>query len=168
MLFLCFSNFVYIWLAEARGGGQSAGVHCSFLTPPLLLPQFPVKEQLYLSRMHSQLFRPRTQWKDSAAVKINSFPVGGGIVWLCLGTSCTLLSESTGIGHAMGREETSLASALGSLFLLTLRIVTLQIAGPVGFPFMEIFCVPAGSVADVQLFLLFIFFFPNSFSSLTA
>lgn len=68
----------------------------------------------------------------------------------------------------MGREETSLASALGSLFLLTLRIVTLQIAGPVGFPFMEIFCVPAGSVADVQLFLLFIFFFPNSFSSLTA
>lgn len=25
--------------------------------------------------------------------------------------------------------------------------------GPVGFPFMEIFCVPAGSVADVQLFL---------------
>lgn len=64
-------------------------------------------------------------------------------------------------------EETSLASALGSLLLLTLRIVTLQITGPVGFPFMEIFCVPAGSVADVQLFLLF-FFFPNSFSSLTA
>lgn len=62
----------------------------------------------------------------------------------------------------MGREETSLASALGSLFLLTLRIVTLQIAGPVGFPFMEIFCVPAGSVADVQLFLLFIFF-PKQF-----
>lgn len=50
----------------------------------------------------------------------------------------------------MGREKTSLASALGSLFLLTLRIVTLQITGPVGFPFMEIFCVPAGSVADVQ------------------
>lgn len=57
----------------------------------------------------------------------------------------------------MEREEISLASALGSLFLLTLRIVTLQIAGPVGFPFMEIFCVPACSVADVQLFL---FFFP--------
>lgn len=57
----------------------------------------------------------------------------------------------------MGREKTSLASALGSLFLLTLRIVTLQITGPVGFPFMEIFCVPAGSVADVQLFLLFFF-----------
>lgn len=53
--------------------------------------------------MHSQLFRPRTQWKDSVAVKINSFPVGGGVVWLCLGTSCTLLSESAGIGHAMGR-----------------------------------------------------------------
>lgn len=57
----------------------------------------------------------------------------------------------------MGREETSLASALGSL-LLTLRIVTIQIAGLFGFPFMEIFCVPAGSVADVQLFLLFFFF----------
>lgn len=62
----------------------------------------------------------------------------------------------------MEREETSLASALGSLFLLTLRIVTLQIAGPVGFPFMEIFCVPAGSVADVQLLLLF-FFPPKQF-----
>lgn len=59
----------------------------------------------------------------------------------------------------MGREETSLASALGSRFLLTLRIVTIQIAGLVGFPFMEIFCVPAGSVADVQLFLLIFFFF---------
>lgn len=57
----------------------------------------------------------------------------------------------------MGREETSLASALGSR-LLALRIVTIQITGPVGFPFMEIFCVPAGSVADVQLFLLFFFF----------
>lgn len=56
----------------------------------------------------------------------------------------------------MGREEASLASALGSL-LLTLRIVTIQIAGLFGFPFMEIFCVPAGSVADVQLFLLFFF-----------
>lgn len=56
----------------------------------------------------------------------------------------------------MGREETSLASALGS-HLLALRIVTIQITGPVGFPFMEIFCVPAGSVADVQLFLLFFF-----------
>lgn len=56
----------------------------------------------------------------------------------------------------MGREETSLASALGSC-LLALRIVTIQITGPVGFPFMEIFCVPAGSVADVQLFLLFFF-----------
>lgn len=100
------------------------------------------------------------------AVKINSFPAGGGIVWPFLGTLCTLLPESAGIGHAVEREEISLASALGSLFLLTLRIVTLQIAGPVGFPFMEIFCVPAGSVADVQLFLFF--FPPNSFSSLTA
>lgn len=36
---------------------------------------------------------------------------------------------------------------------------------PVGFPFMEIFCVPAGSVADVQLFLLFFFPPSNSFSS---
>lgn len=60
MLFLCFSNFVYIWLAEARGGGQSAGVHCSFLTPPFLLPQFPVKEQLYLS--HAQ---PTVQTKNT-------------------------------------------------------------------------------------------------------
>lgn len=52
VLFFCFSNFVYIWLAEARGGGQSTGARCSFLTPPLLLPQFPVKEQLHLS--HAQ------------------------------------------------------------------------------------------------------------------
>lgn len=60
-----------------RGGGQSSGARCSFLTPPLLLPQFPVKEQLYLSQVHGQLFRPETQWKDSAAVKINSFPGRG-------------------------------------------------------------------------------------------